>query len=764
MEDVAAKAKEKKQNNSLLMLACTRGYTEDVKKLLEMGAEVTARDKKGYTPLHFAAGQGRLDIVKFLWSKAAETEAEDPAGRMPLHMAAIGGHPETIAFLLDKGVWADAYDSLDDTALHIAARRGDIECVKVLLQHKAQAISRNKRSLSPLGEAIVSGHPEVAACLVLEGGCNPKEKQKGWSLLHLAAALGLLECLTLLLNYGCDIQDADNSDGYTPLHCAAIGGHGGCMDALLAAKADTAAVSAKDSLAVDLLSKDASKDMRQKLTPTGPRKPRPLPAGSSSEATSTESQSSQNPADAFRGLNRDAQRAQMLRWKEMNPADRPKALVGLPAEVESRLKEADTVQQMVTIQKAIVRLHEDEDFQQDANDPSIEPALDIMRADPRAMDRYEGNARMMRVLHKLRSFQGVITANGRHKVPFPELVVADKPDWRQHDARRAQGMAGMLAAQISAACAAACAGSEEEAKAAAAKAAEPPAPTQTPAGSAAPAAAGASSEHQPKAAAKPSAVVSNLDSAPRSQQLGNPGTDREPQLSKQAASGASRQAAAGSASAGRSSKASKRQSKVVQGKSANSAAGGSGQQSGSGNAAGGAGGGEDDLDRMPSWKEVFSWQKFKKELKRQLYQSVILIACLLVFMWWQGLPLPWQEGHPGLAAILGLGRNSTVAAPTPAASSPVLEAGRSSSDPGFQHQRACVVPCIRIREGSHDGAEASLSIPPSGCVQAEGTQTPTKASQMLELPPDNNGLSWMVSKQPAKLSLIPGSFILIQPG
>lgn len=55
-----------------------------------------------------------------------------------------------------------------------------------------------------------------------------------------------------------------------------------------------------------------------------------------------------------------------------------------------------------------MRLHEDEDFQQDANDPSIEPALDIMRADPRAMEQYEGNARMMRVLHKLRSFQ-VIT-------------------------------------------------------------------------------------------------------------------------------------------------------------------------------------------------------------------------------------------------------------------------------------------------------------------------------------------------------------------
>lgn len=42
------------------------------------------------------------------------------------------------------------------------------------------------------------------------------------------------------------VADADNSDGYTPLHCAAIGGHAGCVDALLAAKADTAAVASND--------------------------------------------------------------------------------------------------------------------------------------------------------------------------------------------------------------------------------------------------------------------------------------------------------------------------------------------------------------------------------------------------------------------------------------------------------------------------------------------------------------------------------------
>ena len=55
--------------------------------------------------------------------------------------------------------------------------------------------------------------------------------------------------------------------------------------------------------------------------------------------------------------------------------------------------------------QAILRLHEDADFQEDAKDPSIEPALDVMRADPQAMERYEGDARLMRVLHKLRGFQ-----------------------------------------------------------------------------------------------------------------------------------------------------------------------------------------------------------------------------------------------------------------------------------------------------------------------------------------------------------------------
>lgn len=60
--------------------------------------------------------------------------------------------------------------------------------------------------------------------------------------------------------------------------------------------------------------------------------------------------------DGMQALSNEAQRALVQRWKEMNPADRPKALVGLPAEVEERLKEADMVHQMATIQKVWILL------------------------------------------------------------------------------------------------------------------------------------------------------------------------------------------------------------------------------------------------------------------------------------------------------------------------------------------------------------------------------------------------------------------------
>ena len=46
--------------------------------LVQTGAQVSARDKKGCTTLHFAAAHGQIDIVTYLWSKGAELDWESP--------------------------------------------------------------------------------------------------------------------------------------------------------------------------------------------------------------------------------------------------------------------------------------------------------------------------------------------------------------------------------------------------------------------------------------------------------------------------------------------------------------------------------------------------------------------------------------------------------------------------------------------------------------------------------------------------------------
>ena len=62
-----------------------RPYTAcplQVQQLLEMGADICAKDRRGISALHYASGQGRLEVVQFLWSKGLDLDADDPGAAM----------------------------------------------------------------------------------------------------------------------------------------------------------------------------------------------------------------------------------------------------------------------------------------------------------------------------------------------------------------------------------------------------------------------------------------------------------------------------------------------------------------------------------------------------------------------------------------------------------------------------------------------------------------------------------------------------------
>jgi len=66
---------------SELHQAATKGDLKKVKKLLEQGADVNARDSDGRTPLHEAAYKDHLDVAKLLIEKGADVNARDGVGR-----------------------------------------------------------------------------------------------------------------------------------------------------------------------------------------------------------------------------------------------------------------------------------------------------------------------------------------------------------------------------------------------------------------------------------------------------------------------------------------------------------------------------------------------------------------------------------------------------------------------------------------------------------------------------------------------------------
>lgn len=88
------------QDESPLMLAALKGFTELCEKLIASGADV---NKPGWTPLHYAATNGHLAVINLLLENHAYIDAASPNGTTPLMMAAHYGTPAAVKLLLEAG-------------------------------------------------------------------------------------------------------------------------------------------------------------------------------------------------------------------------------------------------------------------------------------------------------------------------------------------------------------------------------------------------------------------------------------------------------------------------------------------------------------------------------------------------------------------------------------------------------------------------------------------------------------------------------------
>ena len=80
--------------------------TNIVRRLLEAGADASARDDKLMTPLHFAAQRGYHDAVELLLEFNADVDAVDLNMYSPLHWAAANDRSTVAEQLCEAGVSA----------------------------------------------------------------------------------------------------------------------------------------------------------------------------------------------------------------------------------------------------------------------------------------------------------------------------------------------------------------------------------------------------------------------------------------------------------------------------------------------------------------------------------------------------------------------------------------------------------------------------------------------------------------------------------
>ncbi|CAB3799439.1 ankyrin repeat domain-containing protein [Pararobbsia alpina] len=137
-----------------MMLAAINQDRPMVQALLDKDAEV---NKKGWTPLHYAASAGDDGIVKLLLDHSAYIDAGSPNGSTPLMMAAAAGHDTTIKLLLDEGADMTIKNQLGLNVIDIAKR----------YNHSDIADGLSKR-LANLG----SGKPGAGASAVTGAGAS----------------------------------------------------------------------------------------------------------------------------------------------------------------------------------------------------------------------------------------------------------------------------------------------------------------------------------------------------------------------------------------------------------------------------------------------------------------------------------------------------------------------------------------------------------------------------------------------------------------
>ena len=224
-----------------LMYACRQGHTAAVGKLLDLGADVNLRSRRGKTAMFEAVVEDRADVATLLLKEdkldITATHAFE-SGRTALMLASQRGFSAVVREILesDKSSFTiNQKDSIGNTALILATESEHAEIVAMLSGFQdVEMNATNKTGNTALTLAARKGNLEIVEILV-KSGANPKVKNKehGESAVTWAVHNGNFEMLKVLLRSNVKLQDYGSDGGQTLLHNAAVCYSAGILEILI---------------------------------------------------------------------------------------------------------------------------------------------------------------------------------------------------------------------------------------------------------------------------------------------------------------------------------------------------------------------------------------------------------------------------------------------------------------------------------------------------------------------------------------------------
>ena len=265
-DKISVNAADNLNRTPLMYACCDGGRLDNIKILIQNGADIYARDNNGSTVLHCASASSNQEVVEFLLKlNKISVNATNHFNQTPLmHACVDGDRLDKIKMLLKNGANIQARDYYGSTVLHIASRNSKQEVVEFLLKlNEISVNATDNLNITPLMDACSnSGHLDNIKMLIQNGADIQASSSIGSTVLHFASALSNQEVIEFLLKSNEISVNATDNFNQTPLMYACYdGGRLDNIKMLIQNGADTQASCSNGSTVLHFASRNSNQEV-----------------------------------------------------------------------------------------------------------------------------------------------------------------------------------------------------------------------------------------------------------------------------------------------------------------------------------------------------------------------------------------------------------------------------------------------------------------------------------------------------------------------